>query len=78
MVFKPNPLDALLAHDISSRKEDLDKAASAIALDRSGAVAKIHSRGYRLCQDRPLRKLELIPVKRYAISRGTVGEVDGQ
>ena len=31
VIFKPDPLDALLTHDISSREENLNKAISATA-----------------------------------------------
>ena len=72
VVFRPNAFHGLLAHDIPSRKEDLYEATSAIELGGSGIVAKVYSRGYGLCQDGPLRKLHLIPVKRYAISLGSL------
>ena len=68
LVLKPNSLDSLLAHDIPSRKEDLCEAPSAIELGMSGAETGIYSRGDGLCQDGPLRKLQLVPVTRYAIS----------
>lgn len=68
LVLKPNSLDGLLAHDIPSRKEDLCETASAIELGASGAGTGIYSRSYGLCQERPLRKLQLVPVTRHAIS----------
>jgi hypothetical protein len=68
LVLKPNSLDSLLAHDIPSRKEDLCEPASATELGASGGETRIYSRGNGLCQDGPLRKLQLVPVTRYAIS----------
>ena len=69
MLFQPNLLNALLAHDIAGREEDLNEATSASERIGSGGIATVYSRGYGLCQDRSLRKLELIPSTRYAISR---------
>jgi len=68
LVLKPNSLDGLLAHDIPSRKEDLCEPASAIELGADATETGIYSRGDGLCQDGPLRKLQLVPVTRHAIS----------